>query len=191
MPHHHHAGVVCLLLQRSRGSCDTTCANDHIALVPRRLAHEYFDLVNDLTICRDGSDQFINFTDGGGHYLWWRMMRRDVRLAQRPLTLPYTLLRNCNKRVQTKRSSPVAVPSTVRAAAECYRWRWAPAIQTGVPHLTASIMQPLYDQCMGEWKALIRESPELTCAATTKSIVSGVRYLFKTSRDGTRLYLAR
>lgn len=156
--------------------------------MPRRLAHEYFDLVNDLTICRDGSDQFANFTDGGGHYLWWRMMRRGVGLAQHPLTLPYTLLRNCNTRVTTKSSSPVAmVPSTVRAAAECYRWRWAPATKTGVPPVTAAAMQPLYDQCMGEWKALTRESPELTCAATTKSIVSGMRYLFKTSRDGTRL----
>eukprot|EP00966_Prymnesium_polylepis_P035806 831435-Prymnesium_polylepis.1 len=81
-------------------TCDTVCANDHMAFVPREFSDDYFELSRDIQLCSDAGaasgKHFENFTDDGGRYLWWRMVSKGVQMGPSPV-VPYTLLRNCRK----------------------------------------------------------------------------------------------
>ena len=151
-----------LIERRDTGLCPR-CQNDHLAFVPRGLAHEYFELSLDIERCNQtGSSAglitpFEKFNDGGGRYLHERATLRALPLAPSP-AVPYTLLRN---------SACHGTGRELVGAPDCYLWRFAAAGGTGWPQVAADVMRTMYQMCMREWKEVQRAQPSASCPATT------------------------
>lgn len=111
------------------------CINDHMAFMPRSLAHHYFDIASDMQTC----EGVKSLSKHWKNYNLWRLMDHGVPLAEPSPLIPYTLLRPCGN------------ASAATYYPECHRWTSKPLEKNaGLAHYANGSALPTLQQYMAD-----------------------------------------